>query len=298
MGIRHHGDERVSGDLQEMTFLAGILTIRDAIKGGFVFVEGILSVLPICDKIYINDAGSTDGTLEALQRMKETWPSKIELLQIPDTDFESTHFQLVDDVINQKILPIVDSEWVLSLEGDTVWHESTIFDLLNLMKNTKCNSIRQPGWDTQWCTKNAYKDFKSVRIARNLPGLQMTDGGGGFMIGARFDGGGHGMSGVAPEALVDYPRFHFPYLFPGNAIERARRHAEHLETSNEGRKKQYEDLKERFKDLTFSKQTICPSGGLPALVKGLAGEPVYYVRDELFDLEWLKETTGMDYDLC
>jgi len=298
MGIRPQSNERISGDLQEMTFLAGILTIRDAITGGFVFVEGILSVLPICDKIYINDAGSTDGTLEAFERTKETWPSKIELLQIPDTDFESTHFQLVDDVVNQKILPLIDSEWVISLEGDTVWHESTIFDLLNLMKNTECNSIRQPGWDTQWCTKNAYKDFKSVRIARNLPGLAMTDGGGGFMVGARSDEGGHGMSGVAPEEMVDYPRFHFPYLFPGNAVERARRHAEHLETSNESRKKQYEDLKDRFKDLTFSKQPLCPSEGLPALVKGLAGEPVYFVRDELFDLGWLKETTGLGYDLC
>lgn len=281
-----------------MTFLAGILTIKDAIDGGFVFVEGILSTLPICDKIYINDAGSTDGTLEVFQEMKKIWPSKIEILQIQDSDFKSTHFELVDDVVNQKMLPLIDEEWVISLEGDTVWHESTIFDLLNLMKTTKCNSIRQPGWDTQWCLKHAYKDFKSVRIARNLPGLAMTDGGGGFMLRSRYDGGGHGMSGVAPEEEIDYPRFHFPYLFPGNVLERAKRHAEHLETGNDGRIKQYERLKKTHENAQFAKQSTCCSAGLPALVKGLAGEPKYYVRDDLFDPKWLNETTGLDYVSC
>jgi hypothetical protein len=282
-----------------MTFLAGILTIRDAIIAGAPVAESILSILPICDKIYINDAGSVDGTLEVFQRMKSIWPSKIELLQIPDSDFESTHFQLVDDVINKSILPLIDSEWIALLEGDTLWHESTIFDLLNLMKTTECNSIREYAWDTQWCTKHAFKDFSNVRLARNLDGVTVCDGAMGFCLnGVREGNGKDATVGLLPELEVEYPRFHFPYLFPGNAVERARRHAEHLETSNESRKKQYEDLKDRFKDLTFSKQPLCPSEGLPALVKGLAGEPVYFVRDELFDLGWLKETTGLGYDLC
>ena len=282
-----------------MTFLAGILTIRDAIIAGAPVAESILSILPICDKIYINDAGSVDGTLEVFQRMKSIWPSKIELLQIPDSDFESTHFQLVDDVINKSILPLIDSEWIALLEGDTLWHESTIFDLLNLMKTTECNSIREYAWDTQWCTKHAFKDFSNVRLARNLDGVTVCDGAMGFCLnGVREGNGKDATVGLLPELEVEYPRFHFPYLFPGNAIERARRHAEHLEIANESRKKQYEDLKEMFGSQAFQKRETCPSSGLPALVKGLAGEPVYFVRDELFDLGWLKETTGLGYDLC
>ena len=276
-------------------FLAGVLTIKDAITAGFVLVESILSVLPICDKIYINDAGSVDGTLETLQRMQHIWPAKIELLNIPD--YPSKHFELVDDVINQHILPNIDSEWVISLEADTVWHESNVFNLLDLMHTNEYNSIRQPGWDVQWCTKNAYKEFKSVRMARNIEGLKITDGGGGFSVeGLRSDGNGYGMSGVPPELEVDEPRYHFPYLFPGNLLERARRHAEFLETGNETRKEYYHSMKSTFESTAFEKQDTCPSADLPAIVKGLAGEPVYYVRDELFDIEWLNKTTGLEYD--
>jgi len=278
-------------------FLTGILTIKDAIKGGFVIAEAILSVVPICNKIIINDAGSTDGTLELFYRLKEMYPDKIEILNIPD--YESQHFELVDDVINTHILPSLDSEWVISLEGDTVWHEDNIFDLLTIMKTTECNSILQPGWDVQWCTKTAYKDFLSVRIVKNLPGLKITEGGGGFCInGQRYSNPKYAMSGVPPEHEIEYPRFHFPYLFPGNLLERARRHAEFLEVGNEYRRQNYLDLKKQLEGITFVKQNITPSKNLPSLVKGLAGEPYYYVREDLFNKNWLKELTGLDYGPC
>lgn len=274
------------------------MTIKDAIIGGYPIVESILCVLPICDKIIVNDGGSTDGTLETFKRIKSIWSNRIEIMNVPD--YPTKGFELVDDVINKYIIPKIDSDWVISLEGDTIWHEKNIFNLLELMKTSKeYNSILQPGWDIQWCSKRAFKDFKSVRIARNLPGLKISEGGGGFSAdGFKKTRTDYSMQGIPPEIEIEFPRFHFPYLFPGNFEERARRHVDLLETGNEFRKSFYKETKEQFKNTEFVKQNITPSPILPAIIKGMAGEPYYYIREDLFDFEWLKNTTGINYDLC
>jgi len=52
------------------TGITGIAAVLNLIKGNYPFIESILSVLPICKQMLISDGGSTDGTLEVLQRLK------------------------------------------------------------------------------------------------------------------------------------------------------------------------------------------------------------------------------------
>jgi len=80
--------------------ITGINMIRNGIENGYPFAESILSALPLVDEYLMNDGGSTDGTLEVLQKMEETFP-KIRLYQIPDKP--SVRWDCISDVINKFI---------------------------------------------------------------------------------------------------------------------------------------------------------------------------------------------------
>lgn len=47
--------------------LAGVQFVRNAIEQDYCVVESILSMLGVCDHVYIVDAGSTDGTQEIIE---------------------------------------------------------------------------------------------------------------------------------------------------------------------------------------------------------------------------------------
>ena len=44
--------------------IAGICPLWNALSAQYPFVEAILTTLPVVDRMFVNDGGSTDGTLE------------------------------------------------------------------------------------------------------------------------------------------------------------------------------------------------------------------------------------------
>ena len=61
-----------------MTTLGGTIITHDCIKYDYCIKEAINSLIEICDEIIINDAESTDGTIELIKKMQINFP-KIKL---------------------------------------------------------------------------------------------------------------------------------------------------------------------------------------------------------------------------
>lgn len=80
----------------------------------------IMSVVDFVDKVLIWDTGSTDGTVEIIKKLIDAKGEKIEFKQVG----------LVDGMgftkMRQRMLEQSKGDWVLILDGDEIWWESSI----------------------------------------------------------------------------------------------------------------------------------------------------------------------------
>lgn len=278
---------------EKKDFLDGMFTIKNAISGGYFFLESILSVLPICDRIFVNDGGSTDGTLEALIKLKSIFPNKIHLLNIPD--IPSDRWEVIDKVLNI-ILNITKSEWIIELQGDEIYHEKDVPHILDMLKEITSSSfigIRNKRVDLVWDSQRPEYEMGTIRIFRNVPNIESSWGGDFF----RFKGcgdtprPGFTLHNLPPELDSNLPYiYHYPQAFSGNVIEKYRRMAEDIAPLDKSRINIYNNYK-NLDGINCKKE----SSFLPALLRELVNKDRYEVREDVFDKEWLTKTTGIDY---
>ncbi len=96
----------------------------------------VMSVINYVDKIMLWDTGSTDNTYKILTKIKNLYPSKVELKQVGEANPEKY------TGIRQKMLEETKADWVFIVDGDEVWWDSSISELINTInKNEKIESI-------------------------------------------------------------------------------------------------------------------------------------------------------------
>jgi hypothetical protein len=93
-----------------------------------------MSVIDYVDRIIIRDTGSQDNTWKILSWLKKKYPKKIDLLEVGDVNPEEYR------EVRQKML--VDSlcDWILILDGDEIWWEDSIKELVSII-NSKGNTL-------------------------------------------------------------------------------------------------------------------------------------------------------------
>ena len=280
------------------SFITAIVTIKNAIAGGYFVFESCLSVLPVVDKLLINDGGSTDGTLEIFKKIRDLYPDKIEILNIPD--IPSPHWESIDNALN-KMIGLCDSEWIIELQGDEIFHETQIPHIRELLwevsqyQNPGYNSIRHARWDLSWDAQSPRYSMGTVRIVRNIPGLVSSLGGDHFYVegitAPDKPREGFTVHNVPLEWDTNEPIiYHFPWVFAYNRQEKVRRIVRELATEDKQRRESYE---KGIPDYSFS--VLGPH--VPAILKGLVGKHRYEVRESLFDKDWLTKTMGMEYHI-
>lgn len=268
--------------------ITGINTIRNGIENGYPFVESILSVLPLVDEYLINDGGSTDGTLEVLEQMVETFP-KIKLFQIKDKPM--VRWDCVSDVLNEFIRKIGDG-WIFLGNADELLHEKDVPAINQFIDDCDWPIIRYQRREVvkKW-SKLSEAVYHPARTARKVEGLyQNWNGYGGdeFLTSEGW---------IDPNRHLqsDFIIYHLYAVFPQNMLNKRRNDAEWLAPGAKGRVAIYEGLKgAKYSNYLPPKpEDVYPD--LPALAKGLVTMGAYEVREELFDPDWLWQTTGLKY---
>lgn len=101
--------------------IAGFSFIRNALRYDYPIAEALLSIAPLCDKLFVAVGNSEDETLQLIQNLL---PGKIEILETvwDDTLREGGRVLAVEtDKIFQHIPS--DYDWCFYIQGDEVFHE-------------------------------------------------------------------------------------------------------------------------------------------------------------------------------
>lgn len=85
----------------------------------------VASIVEHVDKVMIWDNGSTDATIEVIEELKKKWPSKISIKKFIGGVSEA----------RQKMLDESDSDWIIILDGDEVWWEDSIKQVIQVISS-------------------------------------------------------------------------------------------------------------------------------------------------------------------
>lgn len=88
----------------------------------------VMSVVDFVDKVLLWDTGSTDKTLEIIKKLKEARPDKIEFKEVGEVDSEEF------TIVRQAMLDETKSDWFLIVDGDEVWWERSIKEIVGLIQ--------------------------------------------------------------------------------------------------------------------------------------------------------------------
>jgi len=271
--------------------VTGIMAIKNGIVGGFPFLEGILSVLPVVDEFLVVDGGSSDKTWRALCKLREAFPEKVKIFQhawVPSPNCEN-----IDSSLNDLVF-CAEGDWIINVQGDELWHEHDIVKLKeSIIKadESGCKGIRtgmvEVKWDSfdrNYCRGSTYK---TIRIFKKQSNLRLFRAGDDIFVEPdRSIREGFTSSNLPPEIDSYLEFYHFHRLFPENTAV--------------ADKLMNEELASVERAGVFYTGGVVGEGevhsALPEIMKGLAYQSRYVVRDELFDTNWLNKTTGLCYN--
>lgn len=105
------------------------ITAHCVVKNEEVFIEyAILSVIDFVDTILVYDTGSTDHTPSLIQKLVAQFPRKIIFEEKGECD-QARHTQL-----RQEMLDKTTTEWFMVLDGDEVWTNENMKEVLRVMR--------------------------------------------------------------------------------------------------------------------------------------------------------------------
>jgi glycosyltransferase involved in cell wall biosynthesis len=266
--------------------ITGINIIRNGIENGYPFVESVLSALPLVDEYLMNDGGSTDGTLEVLKKMEETFP-KFRVTNIPD--IPNIRWDSCSDQLNT-LIKMSHGDWIFLANADELLHERDIHDIRRMIENTGWPIIRYKRREISQNWRRLSKEvYHPARSARKTPDLHQnwnSYGGDEFL---------HGKKWIDPERTLisDFIIYHLYDVFPANSLNKRQNDAEYLAPGDKHRVKIYERMKGGKRGRFTPPKDVYDN--LPALARGLPYMESYQVRECLFDKAWLLAVTGHKY---
>ncbi len=91
---------------------------------------GVKSVINYLDKLIIWDTGSTDNTIEIIELLQKEYPDKIVYQEIETVDASEL------TAARQRMLDQTRSDWLLLLDGDEVWWEDSIKEIIGIINKS------------------------------------------------------------------------------------------------------------------------------------------------------------------
>lgn len=88
----------------------------------------IMSVIKHLDRLLIYDTGSLDNTVKIIKLLKDNFQNKITFKEVGEVD--STGMTK----LRQKMLEETKSDWFILVDGDEVWWEESILEVLDIIQ--------------------------------------------------------------------------------------------------------------------------------------------------------------------
>lgn len=121
------------------------------VKNEEVFIEQVLrSALDFVDQILVFDTGSTDSTVEKINKISAEFPGKIIFEEKGECD-KKQH-----TLLRQEMVDRTKTDWFMILDGDEVWPHKTMEEAVSAMEKSGVECIVVPFY---LCVGDAYHQY-------------------------------------------------------------------------------------------------------------------------------------------
>jgi len=114
--------------MEKKPTISGYTTTYNCVKQGYPYLKAIESMLQFCDEVCVVDGGSTDGTWEALNDIKD---SRVKLKQVV-RDWSHPRHAVFDGMQKAEARAMCKSEYCWQMDSDEIVHESDATKVLEL----------------------------------------------------------------------------------------------------------------------------------------------------------------------
>ena len=122
----------INREINKQPTISGYTTTLNCIDQKYPFEASINSMLGFCDQVVIVDGGSTDGTVETLNKMSEN-DSRI-IVHIQERDWDSKRFAVFDGLQKALGRAMCTSDFCWQQDSDEVVHENDYGKVKDLVK--------------------------------------------------------------------------------------------------------------------------------------------------------------------
>lgn len=198
----------------------------------------VTSIINHVDKLLLWDTGSTDKSWDIATKLKEKYQEKIDLKQYGEVTVESFY------KARQAMLDETNSDWFLVVDGDEVWWDDSISEVISEIQKTKAESIviptinlvgdiyhKLPDNAGKYKFGNRVGHYNLRAINKNIEGLGST---GLHGVWGWIDSEGHQIQDRNTFQFVNAPYLHMSFLPRGN------KRANDLQVPKRGNKLKYE----------------------------------------------------------
>ncbi|MAG59718.1 hypothetical protein CMO96_02935 [Candidatus Woesebacteria bacterium] len=122
----------------------------------------VMSIVPHVDKVLLWDTGSTDNTIKIAKEIKKVVGDKIDFSEVGNVDVgEFT-------TVRQKMLDSTAGDWFIIVDGDEVWWEDSIKDVVRtIQSNSGLESVVSPYYNI---VRDIYHYQSSIAGKYNIDG--------------------------------------------------------------------------------------------------------------------------------
>lgn len=187
--------------------LSVVFIIKNGLKMGYCFWESLQSCFPVCDELILSDGFSNDGTYEALIKFKDKYCKNIPVNLYQDEWEEKSYHGEVIAKVSQRAIEKATKDYVLLLQADEIYHESTISHIKGIIKHGEYDSVSFPFWHFIRALEPSKEGYKeAIRMVRNGKNAKLRGDGWTF----------EDIAPVCPASLCQKPVYHMAFIFPKN----------------------------------------------------------------------------------
>lgn len=180
-----------------------IFVIKNGLRNGYCFWESLQSCLPLADELIISDGFSQDGTYEALVKFINKYCANISVALYQDKWEEQSYHGEVIAKVTQRAINRAQKEWVLYLQSDEIYPESTVNYIKEIAKKPY-NALSLPFYhfNRAWRPSNeGYKE--AIRMVRRSKNVKLRGDAWTF----------EDCLPICPSSLCPKPVYHFNWIF-------------------------------------------------------------------------------------